>query len=69
MEEWIWEKLGASDPTEKDCGHSFRMKVPGGWLVRSDIQICDPYGKGRLKITSVQTFVADAQQAAAKEGK
>ncbi len=60
----MWEKIQDVKPegwpSEKQV--SARLKVPGGWLVRSALTLA--YGsKGDMSFNMTQTFVADPEHA------
>lgn len=53
----MWEPINESDPRSLPPIYSHRLKVPGGWIVRT--VMCSYNSGGGV----AQTFVADAEHA------
>lgn len=61
VREECWEEIGRTVPKETACGGTYRMKVPGGWIVRTCEYVISDKKNYSYKVYQNMTFVADPE--------
>lgn len=57
-----WEKIANSYPGEDaNCGQTFRLMVPGGWLVRVEMFEQPPLSGEKYRWKTHMEFVSDPE--------